>query len=78
MKSHLRLALTGAFLVVIAVVAVSAMAFTGRDASAVKPSSSPKARASAALAAQIRVDRRDSYARTGCKHRARPVQAPDV
>ena len=78
MKRHLRIALTGVFLVVIAIVAVSAMAFTGRDASAVKPSASPKARAPAALAEQIRVDRRDSYARTGCKHRARPVHAPDV
>ena len=78
MKRHLRIALTGAFLVVIAVVAVSAMAFTGRDASAVKPSAGPKARAPLALAEQIRVDRRDSYARTGCKHRVRPVHAPDV
>ena len=77
MKRHLRIALTGAFLVAVAVVAVSALAFTGRDASAVKPSASQKAR-TAALAEQIRVDRRDSYSRTGCSQRVRPVHAPDV
>jgi hypothetical protein len=80
MKRHLRIALTGAFLVAVAVVAVSAMAFTGGEASAVKPkpSANPKARTPAAMAEQIRVDRRDSYSRTGCKHRVRQVDAPDV
>ena len=78
MKRRLHLALTVAFLAAATVVAFSAMAFTGRDASAVKPSASPKVRAPAALAEQIRVDRRDSYSRTGCSKRARPIQAPDL
>ena len=78
MKKHLRIAITGAFLVAVAVVTFSAMAFAGRDTSGVKPSGSAKARAPAALAEQIRVDRRDSYSRTGCSKRVRPVHAPDV
>ena len=78
MKRRLHLALPVAFLAAATVVAFSAMAFTRHDASAVKPSASPKARAPAALAEQIRVDRRDSYSRTGCSKRARPIQAPGL
>ena len=78
MTRRLRFALTAALLVSVTAVALSAMAFTGRDASAVRPSASPKARAPAALAEQVRVDRRDSYSRTGCSKRVRPVHAPGV
>jgi hypothetical protein len=46
-------------------VAASAMAFTGRDASATPV----KARSPAAsVADQIRAERRESFRRTGCKH----------
>lgn len=78
MKRRLHVVLAIALLVAVTGVAVSAMAFTGRDTSAVKPSASPKARTPAALSEQIRVDRRDSYSRTGCSKRVRPVHAPDV
>ena len=80
MKRGLRSVLVVALLVALSVVAVSAMAFTGRDASTVRPSGSPvqKARTPTALAEQLRVDRRDSYSRTGCSKRVRPVHAPDV
>ena len=78
MTRRLRFALTAALLVSVTAVALSAIAFTGRDASAVRPSASPKARAPAAQAEQVRVDRRDSYSRTGCSKRVRPVHAPDV
>jgi hypothetical protein len=78
MKRRLRFALTVAFLVAIAVVALSAMALTGHDASAVRPAASPKARTPDAIAEQLRVDRRDSFSRTGCSKRVRPVHAPDV
>ena len=78
MTRRMRFALVIAFLVAVTAGALSAMAFTGRDASAVRPSASPKARAPASLAEQVRVDRRDSFSRTGCSKRARPVDAPDV
>lgn len=75
---RLRFALPVVLLLAVMAVTLSAMAFTGRDAGAVKPSASPKARAPAALTEQIRVDRRDSFSRTGCSKRVRPVHAPDV
>jgi hypothetical protein len=78
MKRRLRAALAVAFLVAITAVAVSAMAFTGHDATATRPSGSPKARNPAALAEQIRVDRRDSFRHTGCSKRVRRLEAPDV
>jgi hypothetical protein len=76
-KRRLRSALAIAFLVAIVAVAVSAVAFTGRDASATRPSGSPKARSPAASAEQIRVDRRDSFRRTGCSKHMRALN-PDV
>ncbi len=78
MKKRLRSALAVAFLVAITAVAVSAMAFTRHDASATRPSGSPKARTPAALAEQVRVDRSDSFRRTGCSKGARRLEAPDV
>jgi len=78
MKKRLHTALVVAFLVAVTAVAVSAMAFPGRDASATRPSGSQKARTPAALAEQIRVDRRDSFQHKGCSKRARPLEAPDV
>jgi hypothetical protein len=78
MKRRLRFAFAVAFLVAITAVAVSAVAFTGHDASATRPSGSPKARTPAALAEQIRVERSDSFRRTGCSKRVRRLEAPDV
>jgi hypothetical protein len=78
MKRHLRSALAVALVVAITAVAVSAMAFTGRDASATSRSGSPKARTPGALAEQVRVDRRDSFRHTGCSKKARRSVAPDV
>jgi hypothetical protein len=78
MTRRLRFAFMVAFLAAVTAGALSAMAFTGRDASAVRPAASLKARAPAALAEQVRVDRRDSFSRTGCSKRARPVHVPDV
>ena len=66
MKRSLRYALAVALLVAITAVTASAMAVTGRDASATKPSGVPKARAPAALAEQVRLDRRESLSDTGC------------
>jgi hypothetical protein len=77
LKRRLRFALAVAFLMAITTVAVSAIAFTGHDASATRPSGSPKARSPAASAEQIRVDRRDSFRRTGCSKHWRPLN-PDV
>ena len=76
MKRNLRSALAVAFLVGVTAVAASAMAFTGHDASAKRPSVSTKA-TPAALTEQIRVDRRDSARHTGCS-KARRHEAPDV
>jgi hypothetical protein len=78
MKRRLRFAFAIGLVVAIMAVAVSAVAFRGHDASATRPSGSPKARTPAALAEQIRVDRRDSLRRTGCSKRARRLEAPDV
>ena len=77
MKRRMRVALAVAFLVAVTAFAVSAMALTGRDASATPPSGSPKARTPATLAEQARVDRSDSFRRTGCSKRAH-TEAPDV
>ena len=66
MKRSLRYMLAVAFLVAITAVTASAMAFAGHDASATKPSGSPKARTPAALAEQVRLDRRESFSDTGC------------
>ncbi len=66
MKRSLRYMLAVAFLVAITVVTASAMAFTGHDASATRPSESPKVRTPAALAEQVRLDRRESFSDTGC------------
>ena len=69
MKIRLRTALAVASAVAVTAVAASALAFTGNDASATKPSGAQKARTPAALADQIRAERRESYSRTGCsKH----------
>jgi hypothetical protein len=76
MKIRLRTALAVAFAVAITVIAFSAMAFTGNDASATRPSEAQKARAPAALTEQIRVDRRDSR-HGGCSKR-RLLETPDV
>ena len=66
MRRRLHYALAVAFLFAITAGAVSAMAFSRHDASATRPSASPKARAPAALAEQVRLDRRESFADTGC------------
>jgi hypothetical protein len=73
MKRRMRVALAVAFLVAVTAVAVSAMAFTGRDASATRP----KVRSPAASADQIRVERRESFRRTGCAKHMRQ-NTPDV
>jgi len=73
MKTRMRVALAVAFLVAVTAVAVSAMAFTGRDASATPV----KVRSPAASSAdQIRAERRESFRRTGCKHGRQ--NTPDV
>ncbi len=75
---RLRLVFAVVFVVAVTVVAVSAMAFTGRDANATRPSVSPKVRTQAALVEQIRIDRRDSSLRTGCSKGVRRHQTPNV
>jgi hypothetical protein len=61
----MSVALAVAFLVAVTAFAVSAMAFTGRDASATRPN----VRSPAASADQIRAERRESFRRTRCsKH----------
>lgn len=62
MKTRMRVALVIAALVAATVVA-SAMAFAGRDA----PATRPEARSPAALAEQVRVERRESFLRPGCE-----------
>ena len=57
MKRRMRVALAVASLVAVTVVTVSAMAFTGHDASATPV----KVRSPAASADQIRADRRESF-----------------
>jgi hypothetical protein len=73
MKRRMRVALTVASLVAVMVVTVSAMAFTGRDASATPV----KVRSPAASADQIRAERRESFRRTGCSKHMRQ-NTPDV
>ena len=73
MKRRMRVALAVAFLVAVTAVAVSAMAFTGRDASATPV----KVRSPAASADQIRAERRESFRRTGCSKHMRQ-NTPDV
>ncbi len=73
MKRRMRVALTVASLVAVTVVAVSAMAFTGHDASATPV----KVRSPAASADQIRAERRESFRRTGCSKHMRQ-NTPDV
>ncbi len=77
MKRNLRFALAVAFLVAVTAVTASAMAFTGHNASAKRPSVSTKA-TPAALNEQTRVDPRDSARHTGCSKRAKRLEAPDV
>jgi hypothetical protein len=72
MKRRMRVALAVAFLVAVTAVAVSAMVLTGHDASATPV----KVRSPAASAEQIRAERRESFSRTGCKHRRQ--NTPDV
>ena len=73
MKRRMHVALAVAFLVTVTVFAVSAMALTGRDASATQP----KVRSPAASAEQIRAERRESFRRTGCSKHMRQ-NTPDV
>jgi hypothetical protein len=73
MKRRMRVALTIASLVAVTVITVSAMAFTGRDASGTPV----KVRSPAASADQIRAERRESFRRTGCSKHMRQ-HAPDV
>jgi len=69
----MRVVLAVAFLVAVTAVAASAMAFTGRDASATPV----KVRNQATLADQIRAERRESFSRTGCSKHMRQ-NTPDV
>ena len=73
MTRRMRVALLVAFLVAVTVFTVSAMALTGRDASATRP----KVRTPAASADQIRAERRESFRRTGCSKHMRQ-NTPDV
>jgi hypothetical protein len=73
MKRRMRVALAVTFLVAVTAFAVSAMALTGRDASATRPT----VRSPAASADQIRVERRESFRRTGCSKHMRQT-TPDV
>jgi hypothetical protein len=61
-------AFTIALLVAVAVFA-SAMAFAGRDSTAIARADNVKARSAApATAEALRIDRRDSFRNTGCRH----------
>jgi hypothetical protein len=73
MKRRMRVALAVAFLVAVTAFAVSAMAFTGRDASPTQP----KVRSPAASADQVRAERRESFRRTKCSKHMRQ-STPDV
>jgi hypothetical protein len=73
MSRRIRVALAVAFVVAVTAVAASAMAFTGRDASATPV----KVRGPAASADQIRAERRESFRRTGCSKHIRQ-NTPDV
>jgi hypothetical protein len=73
MKRRMRVALAVAFLVAVTVFAVSAMALSGRDANATRPT----VRSPAASADQIRAERRESFRRTGCSKHMRQ-HTPDV
>ena len=73
MKRRMRVALAVAFLVAVTAFAASAMALTGRDASATPV----KVRSPAASADQIRAERRESFSRTGCSKHMRQ-NTPDV
>ena len=77
MKSRLRYALAVAFLAAITAVAASALVFAGNDENASRTSGSPKARTPAALAEQVRAERRESFSRTGCSKHMRQI-TPDV
>jgi hypothetical protein len=68
----MRLALAVAFIVAVTAFAVSATAFSGDNSSATPV----KVRSPAASADQVRVERRESFKRTGCKHVRR--NTPDV
>jgi hypothetical protein len=72
MTIRMRVALAVGFILAITAFAVSAMAFTGSNSSATPV----KVRSPAASADQVRVERRESFKRTGCKH-ARQY-TPDV
>ena len=73
MKRRMRVVLAVAFVMAVTAVAASAMAFTGRDASATPV----KVRNPAGLADQIRAERRESFSRTGCSKHVRQ-NTPDV
>jgi FlaG/FlaF family flagellin (archaellin) len=77
MKRRLRFAFAIALVVAVTVVAASAIAFAGHDSKATPQSGASKARTPAA-AEQIRVERRDSFLRTGCSKHMRHGVAPDV
>jgi hypothetical protein len=62
-------AFTIALLVAIAVFAASAMAFAERDSTAIARADNVKARSAASATAEaLRIERRDSFRNTGCRH----------
>jgi len=64
-----RRAFTFALLVFVAVFAASAMAFASRDSTSSARADNLKARSAApATAEALRVDRRNSFRKTGCRH----------
>jgi hypothetical protein len=61
-------AFTIALLVAVAVFAASAMAVAGRDSTAIARADVKARSAASATAEALRVDRRDSFRNTGCRH----------
>ena len=67
-------AFTIALLVVVAVFAASAMAFAERDSPAIARADTLKTRSAASATAEaLRIDRRDSFRNTGCRHHREAV-----
>jgi hypothetical protein len=61
-------AFTIALLVAAAMFAASAMAFAERDSTATARADNLKRSAASATAEALRIDRRDSFRNTGCRH----------